>query len=237
MTPTPRDETVERLSERRIPTEGIVTPRRKRVIAAAFGASALVIVVVVIALAARGGEGQAPSAEPVATAQAIAAPAPAPATPPAAASPPAPPEPPAAADTSPPPPQAPLPTPAPIPRRPPTLGGKPVVVEYDNAATHHIDAASARPEDEPAVGKARAAYDLGNHRLFAGDANSAVQAYRSALADFPGYVAGYRGLGLAYMELGNNAEAVKALQTYVRAAPNAKDVALIKKRIAHLQHP
>ena len=240
VTPAPRpDESLERRSEHRIPTEGIARPQRKRVILFAFGAGALVTAVVAIVLVTRNSDSRdtpSPPAESVVIAPPAPTPPPAPATPtalPAAAAPAA------VSETPPPAPPAAAPPPSPASsalRKPATLGGKPVVVEYDNAA-HHVEAAPARPEDVQAVGKARAAYDVGNHRLFAGDANSAVQAYRAALADFPGYVAGYRGLGLAYMELGNNAEAIKALQTYVRAAPNAKDVALIKKRIAHLQHP
>jgi tetratricopeptide (TPR) repeat protein len=111
------------------------------------------------------------------------------------------------------------------------------VLEYDNAATHTAEAAKPpTPEDAPAIAKARVEYNAGNQRLFDGDTGGAIAEYRAALQRFGGYVAGYRGLGLAYMEAGNNAEAIKALQTYVRAAPNAKDVPLIKKRIARLQH-
>ena len=50
-----------------------------------------------------------------------------------------------------------------------------------------------------------------------------------------GYVGGYRGLGLAHAQRGDTASALEALRTYVAAAPHARDVALIKKRIARLQ--
>jgi tetratricopeptide (TPR) repeat protein len=189
----------------------------------------------VIALAARGGSSEdSPTPPPKPELAKAPDPPPAPSPPPPA---PTPPPKPAAVDQRPaaPAPVEPPPPPKPKPR-PPTINGKRVVVEYDNAA-HKAEAAKTAPvEDANAVSKARTQYNLGNQRLFAGDANGAVTAYRAALATFPGYVAGYRGLGLAYMQLGNNAEAAKALQTYVRAAPNAKDTALIKKRIAHLQH-
>ena len=226
---------VPRAGERRASTAHVHTPNRKKLLVAG-GAGALIIVAVAISIAARGGSNDTPPPpKPAAPQLAAVAPAPAPEPAPVTTAPPAPVPPPApveadASDTT--------PKPPPAPHRPATLGGKPVVVEYDNSATHHAEAAApTRAEDEAAVGKARAMYNEGNQRLFAGDANGAVQAYRGALDAFPGYVAGYRGLGLAYMELGNNPEAVKALQTYVRAAPTAKDVALVKKRIAHLDHP
>jgi len=82
---------------------------------------------------------------------------------------------------------------------------------------------------------ARAAYVLGNQKLFAGDAKGAIAAYREALDRYPGYVGGYRGLGLAYALVGDKASALSALQSYVTAAPHARDVALIKKRISRLQ--
>ena len=54
---------------------------------------------------------------------------------------------------------------------------------------------------------------------------------------YPGYVGGYRGLGLAYAQLGDKARALQALKTYVAAVPGAKDVPLLKKRIARLESP
>jgi len=90
-------------------------------------------------------------------------------------------------------------------------------------------------EEDPAVALARAAYVLGNQKLFAGDAKGAISAYREALDRYPGYVGGYRGLGLAYAQVGDKASALSALQSYVTAAPHARDVALIKKRISRLQ--
>jgi hypothetical protein len=212
----------------------VLPPKRKKQLAAA-GAGALVIAAVAIAIAARGtrNDSTPPEAPKLATVTAPTEAAPA-AGLTAASPPPAPVQTPQPAVN----PSAPSKPASPGPRKPATLGGKRVVVEYDNSATHHAEAAAATsaPEDEAAIGKARALYNTGNQRLFAGDANGAVQAYRSALDAFPGYVAGYRGLGLAYMQLGSNGDAVKALQTYVRAAPSAKDVVLIKKRITHLEH-
>jgi hypothetical protein len=118
--------------------------------------------------------------------------------------------------------------PPPPPRRHPTLGGKQVVLEYDTPS--RAAPVAAPREDTAAVAKARAAYANGNQRLFAGDAAGAVRAYQQALDEYPGYVAGYRGLGLAYAQQGDKAKALQAFRTYLANAPGAKDAALIRKR-------
>lgn len=87
----------------------------------------------------------------------------------------------------------------------------------------------------PRPWRARAAYAEGNQRLFSGDPAGAIGAYHRALVDYPSYVAGYRGLGLAYAQQGDKARALDAFRTYLRLVPRAKDVPLIKKRIALLQ--
>ena len=122
------------------------------------------------------------------------------------------------------------------PRKHPTLGGKKVVLEYDTPS-HETPKSNATPEeDSGAVAKARAAYSAGNKRLFAGDAEGAVKAYQQALADYPGYVAGYRGLGLAYAQMGDKLKAMSAFHLYLSAVPGAKDAPLIKKRLSALSH-
>jgi hypothetical protein len=118
--------------------------------------------------------------------------------------------------------------PPPPPRHRPTLGGKQVVLEYDTPT--RAPPVAAPREDSAAVAKARAAYASGNQRLFAGDAAGAVRAYQQALDYYPGYVAGYRGLGLAYAQQGDKAKALQAFRTYLANAPGAKDTALIRKR-------
>ncbi|HET9988799.1 MAG TPA: tetratricopeptide repeat protein, partial [Kofleriaceae bacterium] len=106
-------------------------------------------------------------------------------------------------------------------------GKKPVVVDYDKKP-------DPTPDQDEALSRARAAYAAGNQHLFAGETDAAIVAYRQALADYPNYVAGYRGLGLAFAQQGNKASALDAFKTYVKLAPSAKDVALIEKRIANL---
>ncbi len=106
---------------------------------------------------------------------------------------------------------------------------KKLVLEYD-----HPTAPAEPANDDAAVARARGAYTSGNQRLFAGDPDGALHFYRQALAFYPGYVAGYRGLGLAFAQQGDKVNALKALRTYVAAVPNAKDVALINARIARL---
>jgi tetratricopeptide (TPR) repeat protein len=118
----------------------------------------------------------------------------------------------------------------------PTIGGKQVVLEYDNQARDATSVPNnAAKSDQSAISKARTSYAAGNQRLFAGDADGAIRYYKQALGYYPAYVAGYRGLGLAYAQQGNKPAAVQAFRTYVSSVPSAKDAALIKKRIATLQ--
>ena len=120
------------------------------------------------------------------------------------------------------------------PKHHPTLGGKQVVLEYDTPTHEAPKAAPAPKEDSAAVEKARAAYATGNQKLFAGDAAGAVRAYQQSLAYYPGYVAGYRGLGLAYAQAGDKAKALQAFRTYLSSVPGARDAPLIRKREATL---
>ena len=105
---------------------------------------------------------------------------------------------------------------------------KPVVVDYDKHPT------SSPLDVDHALAQAREAYSIGNQHLFAGQDRDAITAYRKALEIYPSYAAGYRGLGLAYTELDDKPSALAAFKTYVKLAPTAKDVALIKKRIRSL---
>jgi Tetratricopeptide repeat len=117
----------------------------------------------------------------------------------------------------------------------PKLGGKKLVVEYGSPASEPaLPGLTAQTAEDPAIGRARSAYLSGNRQLFAGDAQAAIRAYRQALSMYPGYVGGYRGLGLAYAQLGDREKALDAFKTYVTTVPGAKDVELIKKRIARL---
>jgi hypothetical protein len=135
-----------------------------------------------------------------------------------------------AAIAAPPAPTPPAPPPA---RHHPTIGGKKVVLEYDTP-TRETPKPSPE-EDSAAVARAREAYASGNKRLFAGDATGAVKAYQQSLQFYPGYVAGYRGLGLAYAQQGDKMRAMQAFRTYLSSVPGAKDAPLIKKRLATLQ--
>jgi len=119
------------------------------------------------------------------------------------------------------------PTKKPIATRRNFRAKKPIVLDYDKSK----DPTSSRDE---ALARARTAYATGNQHLFAGQADAAIASYNQALADYPSYVAGYRGLGLAYAQQGNRSAALTAFKTYVSLAPNAKDVSLIEKRISRL---
>lgn len=125
---------------------------------------------------------------------------------------------------------------APRPHHARLLGGRKVVLEYD---THPSAPAPPPPPpagvDESALNRARDTYQRGNSYLFAGRTADAIAAYREAIKLYPGYVAGYRGLGLAYAELGNAAEALTALRLYVATVPDARDVPMLKRRIQRLE--
>jgi hypothetical protein len=122
-------------------------------------------------------------------------------------------------------------------RRPGKRAAIKPIVEYNDRGLSgsEVPGIIALGSEDPAITQARAAYVSGNQRLFVGDIEGAITAYRKALAVYPGYVGGYRGLGLAYAQRGDTDKALDAFQTYVTTAPSAKDVALIKKRIARLQ--
>jgi tetratricopeptide (TPR) repeat protein len=90
-------------------------------------------------------------------------------------------------------------------------------------------------EDPNVVARARDAYHRGNNKLFSGDTSAALDLYRESIKIYPGYVAGYRGLGLGYEAAGNVPEALKAFHTYVRTVPRAVDTPLIRKRIDRLE--
>jgi tetratricopeptide (TPR) repeat protein len=213
--------------------------RSRRALALTLAAASIVLVVLVIAVTRRGRS----------TSPAVVAANDPPATAPRAEPPVTPAMAPSPTPVSPKPATAPRPTPAaptatpevPAPPAPPATPRphrrKPVVVDYDTPkAAPKVAVAAATPISEDAsLAKARAAYAAGNQRLFAGDADGAIQSYQQALDAYPGYAAGYRGLGLAYDQLGDKPKAIQSLRLYMNMAPAAKDVALIKKRLARLQ--
>ena len=122
-------------------------------------------------------------------------------------------------------------------RRPAKKPSKKLVVAYsDHPSAVETPGLVAQATEDPAISRARGAYIAGNEKLFAGDTAGAIEAYRESLGMYPGYVGGYRGLGLAYAQRGDNAQALEAFKTYIAAAPAARDVPLIKKRITRLQH-
>jgi hypothetical protein len=115
-------------------------------------------------------------------------------------------------------------------------GSKQLVVDYSaQAGETAIPGIVAKEAEDPDIGLARTAYLNGNQLLFAGNAEAAIRAYRESLRLYAGYVGGYRGMGLAYGQLGDSPNALEAFKMYVTLVPNARDVALIKKRIARLQ--
>ncbi len=118
------------------------------------------------------------------------------------------------------------------------------MLEYDARLAAAADATTASTDsptsavsskNPAAVARAREAYFRGNQQLFSGDTEAAVGSYRESLRIYPGYVAGYRGLGLAYAQQGKTSEALEAMRVYLRTVPGARDAALIRRRIDRLE--
>jgi tetratricopeptide (TPR) repeat protein len=112
------------------------------------------------------------------------------------------------------------------------------VLEYDSKPTGPTPepaTASARKGVDPELDRARAAYRRGNGKLFSGDVSGAEAAYKEALAIYPGYISGYRGLGLAYERAGRTKDAIAAFHVYLRTVPLANDADLIRQRVARLE--
>lgn len=130
------------------------------------------------------------------------------------------------------PPTGPTPTSrTPVGRTP--TGRTPTIGKVPKTPPETPGTATTGPSSET-LAAARASYSAGNSKLFAGDVEGAISAYKQTLALAPGYAAGYRGLGLAYAQQGNKAKSLQALRQYLAAAPNAKDAEIIRKRIAGL---
>ena len=64
--------------------------------------------------------------------------------------------------------------------------------------------------------------------------NVVMAARNEAVRSAPNDPIGFRGLGLAYEQQGEPAQAVKALRRYLKLAPGAADRELISKRIDKL---
>ncbi len=103
--------------------------------------------------------------------------------------------------------------------------------------------AAPRPEKKqsqvasPATNKAQEAtdaYQRGNAKLLNGAPVEAIAAFSEALKLNSKDVQSQRGLGMAYAQAGNAAQAVHHYKLYLKASPNAADRTLIQKRIDQL---
>ena len=111
----------------------------------------------------------------------------------------------------------------------------PIVVDYDGQAAPDPPRPSVSSTEGYDLEAAREAYRQASAKYWYGDFAGAEALYKKALSAYPGYAAGYRGLGLVYARRGDNAQAVQAFTKYLTMAPNARDVAEIRKRISLLQ--
>jgi hypothetical protein len=128
----------------------------------------------------------------------------------------------------------------------PVHAEKPTPLEKPKAIAEPTPApAHAEPKAEPksAAGKpneedyrrANEAYQRGNSKLFQGNTSGAITDFNEALKLNPKDAASQRGLGLAYAQTGNNAEALKHLKLYLKVSPKANDRSIIEKRIDQLR--
>jgi len=236
------------------PVANLLRQRSTRIGAAAVG---LVAVVIAVVMLTRGGKQHQPVAVEVKSPPAAPekAPAPAPAPAPVAAEP-AKPTPPPAAVTKPTPPPpaatAPPPRPAVAHKAPEPLRPRPVAAAAPPpaapaperkvmvASAKHVAAASPEPgrrsgapsEDDQRL--AKEAYARGNAQLFQGKVDEAINSFKESLKLDSRNPAAQRGLGLAYVQAGNAAQAVVFLKRYLKASPTASDRPLIEKRIEQL---
>ncbi len=155
-------------------------------------------------------------------------------------------------------PEAPAPEKAAPPAAQPVVAAKPVEAVVPAADKAKVDRrpapapAAERPSafDEPAPQKkaveaaapsggdkvqlAAEAFQRGNAKLLSGALPEAIAAFSEAIKLNPKDAQSERGLGLAYAESGNTAQAVRHLKLYLKAVPGAPDRALIEKRIGQL---
>jgi TolA-binding protein len=122
----------------------------------------------------------------------------------------------------------------------------PVVVDYEPPAPRRRpEKVAPAPAPKPSPGPtptttgpdleaAREAYRHATQRYWYGDFGAAEALYRKSLAAYPGYAAGYRGLGLLYARRGDNKRAVDAYNRYLRMAPGARDAGQIRERLGKL---
>jgi Flp pilus assembly protein TadD len=98
-------------------------------------------------------------------------------------------------------------------------------------------AEAAAPVAQPATNRTREAaeaYQRGNAKLLNGALPEAIAAFSEALKLNPKDAQSQRGLGMAYAQSGDAAQAVRHFKLYLKASPSAPDRALIEKRIAQL---
>jgi len=113
---------------------------------------------------------------------------------------------------------------------------KPQPTDKARPALEEAESKTGNKPSEADFKAANDAYQRGNAKLFKGNTTDAIKEFNEALRLNPRDPAIHRGLGLAYAQSGNSAEAIKHLKSYLKAAPKANDKAMVEKRIDQLQH-
>ena len=78
-------------------------------------------------------------------------------------------------------------------------------------------------------------YREGARLYLAGDLDLARRKFHTALQISPRYAPAYRGLGLVHERAGDEARAIRALQTYLRLSPDARDADMVRARIERMR--
>jgi tetratricopeptide (TPR) repeat protein len=75
----------------------------------------------------------------------------------------------------------------------------------------------------------------GEAALEHGRADEALESFRTALENEPTMAVAFRGMGMAYATLGNDAQALQAYEKYLQLAPRAADAGDIRRSIKELK--
>jgi hypothetical protein len=107
------------------------------------------------------------------------------------------------------------------------------------AQVPEADEAPKPPRRERAASEAgdRSALQRGNALLKDGNASGAAAAFEETVRSSPDEPGGYRGLGLAYEQLGKSAEAMDAFKRYIKLATRSRDREWAARHMYQLAHP
>jgi len=116
--------------------------------------------------------------------------------------------------------QAAAPAPPPVKPAAPKPAPRPKVMNPEVAMMHAVALSQVR---------------RGEAALEAGKADEALESFRAALENEPNNAVAFRGMGMAYAMQGNDAQALKSYDRYLRLSPKAADAEEIRQSIKSLK--